>query len=84
MVPSNPTARLRRSELAVALTEAGFPTSAMFLAKMAVHGGVAGPPFQKFGKYPVYTWGDALVWAEARLTTPRRNTAEASKQQQAA
>jgi hypothetical protein len=81
MIPSNPMTRLRRDELAAALTEAGYPIAATTLATMAVRGG---PPFQKFGRYPLYIWRDALAWADARLTAPRRTTAEATPQQQQA
>jgi hypothetical protein len=84
MLPSCPTTRLRRSELAAALTQAGYPMGASTLATMAARNPPEGPPFSKFGRFPIYTWSDALAWAEARLTAPRRNTAEATFEQQAA
>ncbi len=59
---------------AEALTEHGFPVSAKTLATMATRGG--GPPFHKFGRAVLYRWGDALAWAEARLSAPRRTTSE--------
>jgi hypothetical protein len=65
---------LGRSELAVALTERGFRTSAATLATKATRGG--GPPFRKYGPRPLYKWSEALKWAEGRLTEPRRNTSE--------
>jgi hypothetical protein len=67
---------LRRHACAQALTERGFPLSAKTLATMATRGG--GPPYQKFGRAVLYRWGDALGWAEGRLTAPRRNTSEGS------
>ena len=48
---------------------------------MATRGG--GPPYQIFGRWPLYRWGDALAWAEARLSQPRRSTSEADAQRQA-
>jgi hypothetical protein len=65
---------LRRGPAAEALTEAGFPTSEATLATQATRGG--GPPFQKYGKVPLYRWGDALDWARSRLSRPVRTTAE--------
>ena len=71
----SPDALLRRAELAAALTAYGFPTAPATLATMATRGG--GPPFRLFGRIPLYRWGDALTWAEGRLSAPRRSTAEA-------
>ena len=68
-IPSDPTTRLRRKALAEALTEAGFPTSGSTLATMVTRGG--GPPFQCYGRIPLYRWADALEWAERRLSAPR-------------
>lgn len=73
-IPNDPTLRLRRNDCAQALTEAGFPVKPKTLATKATRGG--GPPFQKFGRYPLYTWGEALAWAEAQLSPPVRSTAE--------
>jgi hypothetical protein len=44
----------------------------MTLANWAVQG--RGPPFRKYGKTPIYRWGDALAWAEARAGEPRTMT----------
>jgi hypothetical protein len=44
------------------------------LAKLAVVGG--GPPFQKFGKFPVYRPEDLDAWAEARLSKQVTRTCE--------
>jgi hypothetical protein len=72
--PDNSDALLTRRRTAEALTEAGLPTPAATLATMATRGG--GPPYQLYGRRALYRWGDALAWAQARLTTPRRTTSE--------
>ena len=56
---------LSRSDTASALTEAGYPVAATTLATMATRGD--GPPYQKFGARVLYTWGDALAWAQRRV-----------------
>jgi hypothetical protein len=71
----DPDDMLRRRALAEALTAAGYPTASATLATMATRGG--GPPYQLYGRIPLYRWGDALAWAESRLSTPRRSTSEA-------
>jgi hypothetical protein len=73
-IPSNPDALLRRKQTADALTEAGYPTSEKTLATMASRGG--GPPYSRYGRYPIHRWGDALSWAQARLRPARRSTSE--------
>jgi hypothetical protein len=70
----DPDTWLRRRANAQALTDAGFPTAAATLATLATRGG--GPPFRKYGRYPIYRWGDSLAWAESRLGPPVRSTAE--------
>jgi alkylation response protein AidB-like acyl-CoA dehydrogenase len=65
---------LTRADVASALTESGFPVSAATLATKAVRGG--GPPYQLFGRKPLYRWGAALDWAHARLSRPVTNTSE--------
>src|SRR5262245_20007666 len=70
----SPDTRLRRSEAADALTQAGYPITPGTLANLACRGG--GPPFSKWGKNPMYTWGVTLDWAKARATPPRVSTAE--------
>jgi hypothetical protein len=80
-VPDDPDARLRRDAVAAALTALGLPVKSKTLATMATRGG--GPPYQLFGRWPLYRWGDALAWAEARLSAPRRSTSEADAQRQA-
>jgi hypothetical protein len=74
MIPDNPDARLTRNATAAALTAAGFPIKAATLATKATRGG--GPPFQRFGSRPLYKWGDALRWAQSRLSAPIGSTSE--------
>ena len=73
-IPDDPDAKLRRKQVAAALTALGFPTAEATLATKAVRGG--GPPYRLFGRIPLYRWGDALAWAEGRLSPPRRNSSE--------
>ena len=70
MIPENPDTLLTRAALAAALTESGYPIAPGTLATRACRGG--GPAYQKFGRIPLYRWGDSLSWARARLTPPRR------------
>jgi hypothetical protein len=65
---------LRRQQTAAALIRAGYPIRPATLATMASRGG--GPPYRLFGRVPLYRWGDALDWAEARTTAPRRSSSE--------
>jgi hypothetical protein len=74
MIPTNPETLLKRSETAEALTESGFPTSPATLATKATRGG--GPTFRRYGRIPLYRWGDSLEWARSRLTKPIRSTSE--------
>jgi hypothetical protein len=67
-------ALLTRDQTAAALAAAGFPVKSKTLATKASRGG--GPPYQLFGPRVLYRWSDALKWAEARLTAPRRSTSE--------
>jgi hypothetical protein len=73
-VPDDPEMLLRRDATASALTLAGFPTSPKTLASLATRGG--GPKFRKYGRYPIYRWGDALGWARAKLSPLVGSTAE--------
>jgi hypothetical protein len=74
MIPNSPDALLTRDATANALTESGFPTASPTLATKATRGG--GPPFRRFGRRPLYRWGDALEWAESRLSERIRSTLE--------
>jgi len=73
-IPGDPDVLLRREALAVALQEAGFPTSYATLATLATRGG--GPKFRKFGRYPLYRWADALDWTQSRLSPVVSSTSE--------
>ncbi len=71
----NDDTRLTRKQAAKGLTDAGLPTASATLATMATRGG--GPPYQVWGRTPLYRWGDLISWAEARLSAPRCSTSEA-------
>ena len=73
-IPDTLDSLLTRERTAAALTEAGFPVKAKTLATKATRGG--GPPYRKFGLRVLYRWGDALAWAEGRLTSPNCSTSE--------
>jgi hypothetical protein len=77
-IPDSPDALLRRKATAEALTALGYPVSDKTLATKATRGG--GPPYRSFGRTPLYRWGDALSWAESRLSAPRCSTSEADAQ----
>jgi hypothetical protein len=67
---------LNRKQAASALWAAGFPVSASTLATKAVRGG--GPVFRRFGRIPLYKWGDLRRWAEEKLSKPMGSTSEAA------
>lgn len=75
VIPDDPNALLSRDQTAKALTAFGFPTRSTTLATKATRGG--GPPYRLFGARALYRWGDALAWAESRLSAPRGSTSEA-------
>jgi hypothetical protein len=81
-IPDNPDVRLTRERVAAALTALGYPVSARTLATKATRGG--GPPYSLFCGRALYRWGDALAWARALTTPPRRSTAEADGNRSAA
>jgi hypothetical protein len=74
LMVQDPDVLLTRQQTAEALTAFGLPIKATTLATKATRGG--GPPYRKFGLRALYRWGDALHWANARLTEPRRTTSE--------
>jgi hypothetical protein len=74
MVPENPDAILTRMQTGAALRAAGFPVADKSLATRASRGG--GPPYRRFGARVLYRWGDALAWAESRLSDPIRSSSE--------
>jgi hypothetical protein len=81
-IPDDPRALLTREAVAAALTAAGFPVKPKTLATKASRGG--GPQYYLFGTKPLYRWGDALRWAQSRLSPPRSSTSEAELQRGAA
>ncbi len=81
-IPSDPDTKLRRRETADALSASGYPTAPATLSTMASRGG--GPPYVTYGKAVLYRWGDALAWAQSRLSAPRRSTSEADEQERTA
>lgn len=68
---------LLRPESADFLTKLGFPTTKNTLQKFATVGG--GPIYRLFGHRAVYQRDDLVAWAEARLSTPRRSTSDATE-----
>lgn len=66
---------LRRDALAAALTAAGFPIAPTTLATKASRGG--GPPYEMWGRIPLYRWGKSLAWARGRLSEPRHSSSAA-------
>jgi len=66
--------RLDRKLAAQFLSERGYKTAPSTLAKLACLGG--GPPFQSFGRRPLYTEADLLAWAQGRTTGLRRSTSD--------
>ena len=74
MIPESDDALLTRDATALALTASGYPMAGPTLATKATRGG--GPPFRRFGRRPLYRWGDVLTWAKARLGEPMHCTSE--------
>lgn len=74
MIPQDLNSLLTRDATAAALTESGFPVSPKTLATKASRGG--GPRFRHFGPRVLYRWGDALDWAEKRLSPVIGSTSE--------
>lgn len=65
---------LTRIQVAAALTAAGYLIKPKTLATKATRGG--GPPYRVFSGRTLYRWGDALAWAQAATSAPRRSTSE--------
>jgi hypothetical protein len=74
VTPPSPDAKLNRDATAQSLTALGYKITPATLATKATRGG--GPPFFLWGRKPLYRWGDALAWAEGRLSKPVRSTSE--------
>lgn len=81
LIPDDLEAQLNRHDTAAALTAAGYQTAPTTLATLACRG--AGPPFRKYGRWLLYTWGDALAWARSRTTPLVRSTSELDTAQKA-
>jgi hypothetical protein len=75
IIPSDRKTKLTRKAAAAALSAAGYAVSRHTLATKPSRGG--GPPFRRFGRVPLYSWGDCLDWADSRLSAPMRSTSEA-------
>jgi hypothetical protein len=73
----SPDSKLTRRQAAHALTSAGYPTAEPTLATKATRGG--GPPYELYGRRPIYTWGPTLAWAESRLSPPVGSSAQAGR-----
>jgi hypothetical protein len=73
-LPTDLDTLLTRAALADALTKAGYPTARATLATRATRGG--GPPYRRFGRVPLYRWGDAVEWAQSRLGPVVHSTSE--------
>lgn len=67
---------LRREQAAAYLQERYGAYTTETLAKLATIGG--GPPFVKFGRFPLYRPGDLTAWAEARMSKLVHSTSELS------
>lgn len=66
---------LRRKEAARYLAEKrGAPVAPQTLAKLASIGG--GPPFRKFGRFPLYDVNDLDAWVNYKLGAKRRSTSD--------
>jgi len=68
------TKYLRRKEAAAHLRQQGFRIAPSTLAKLATIGG--GPPFQRFGRWPVYTAADLDAWCASRTTRRMASTSD--------
>ena len=66
---------LDRAQTAEYLTERGLRVSKNTLQKWVTVGG--GPVFRRFGNRAVYQAGDLDVWAQEKLSAPRRTSAGA-------
>ncbi len=69
-----PETLLTRSDAAMALTDAGYPTSAATLATKASRGG--GPAYRLYGRKPLYRYADLMAWAEGRCSKTVYSTSE--------
>lgn len=70
----NQSTYLRREQAAAYINEHYGAYTTETLAKLATVGG--GPPFVKFGRFPLYKPEDLDAWAEARMSRKVRSTSE--------
>jgi hypothetical protein len=65
--------KLRRRAASALLRQHGYPVAETTLAKYATIGG--GPPFESFGRIPLYDPEELLAWARSRCRA-RRSTSD--------
>ena len=65
---------LTRKGTAQFLSKLGYKTAEATLATYASRGG--GPPFRKYGVFPLYDEDEALEWAQSRLSKRVCSTSE--------
>jgi hypothetical protein len=66
--------RLNSKQLSAALTAIGLPTSPATLNTKACRGD--GPPYQRYGRIRIYTWGRVVAWVNAKLGEPAESATE--------
>jgi hypothetical protein len=66
--------RLDTRQASVFLTASGYTTAPATLNKLRCIGG--GPPFEKFGRRPLYSEKSLLEWVHGRTTGPLRFTSD--------
>ena len=66
--------RLTRLEAAAFLSERGFRVAYATLNKYATLDG--GPPYESFGRRPLYKPTDLLSWVASKTSGPRANTSD--------
>ena len=72
LIPDDPDTWLRRRETVAALNALGIPVTLGTLAIWAWQG--KGPPFSKFGRVPIYRWGNTLNWVTSQIQDRRSDT----------
>ena len=70
----DPDQLLTRKQTADELTKAGYPIAPGTFSTMACR--LGGPPYSMFGPTRDVPMGDALLWAQARVSPARRTSAE--------
>jgi hypothetical protein len=81
-VPTDPRAKVPRKQLAEHLTAIGYPISRFTLDSLASRGG--GPPYFLWRSIAIHEWGEALKWAQERLTAKRSTATEGRELDRAA